>query len=82
MTSLDWLDRAACTGTDPELFYADRRKGDVQAALRICKACPVTAECLAAALATEGGAVSPAGIRGGLTPGKRTALRKAAGAKR
>lgn len=48
-----WVDRALCAGADPELFFPAFRPGTPQydrqaaAAKRICRRCPVTAECLA-----------------------------------
>lgn len=70
----DWRDRAACLGADDEVFFPDR--GDTagaDAALRICATCPVTTECLAAALTEEGNLAGQYrhGIRGGTTPEQR-----------
>ena len=73
----DWRTRAACLGTDHDTFFPDR--GDTtgaDAALRICATCPVTTECLNAAL-TEEGSLAGAyrhGIRGGTTPDQRALM--------
>ncbi len=69
-----WRDRAACValGVDPEVFFPDRG-GSARPAKRVCARCPVRAACLADALATP--VVHDEGIRGGLTPSERRALR-------
>jgi WhiB family redox-sensing transcriptional regulator len=72
-----WAARAACQGQDPALWFPEDHKGPspatVAEALTICSACPVRAQCLDDALATEGGRrpASRYGIRGGLTGGQR-----------
>ncbi len=46
-----WMDRAACLGVDPEVFFPDR--GDLHGlgeALAVCAGCPVRHECLEFAL--------------------------------
>lgn len=43
-----WRDAAACQGVDPELFFSTA--GPNPAAIRICRNCPVIADCLADAL--------------------------------
>lgn len=70
-----WWDRAACRGTDPELFFPTATHGSayeaqVAAAKAVCERCPVSAACLADAC--DG---LPDGIAGGLTAGERRALR-------
>lgn len=48
---VQWTDLAACTTSDPELFFPD--KGETyksQAARRICRPCPVRNQCLQDAL--------------------------------
>lgn len=75
-----WLDQAACSGiADPDIFFP-RRGGDAASrwgrARRICASCPVTTECLGAALREEGGLLARYrdGMRGGLTPQQRADL--------
>lgn len=71
----DWPERAACKDADPDLFYPDR--GDMNAikqAKRICRRCPVQAECLADALARPAG--DDYGICGGLSQRERLELRR------
>ena len=49
-----WLDRAACFGLDPKLWYPNTsgpKAGD--AGKQICRSCPVRLECLQYALDTE-----------------------------
>lgn len=58
-----------CAQTDPEAFFPD--KGDsVVAAKRICEKCPITAECLAFALANR----EQYGVFGGLSTRERDRL--------
>lgn len=72
----EWRSRAACLGTDPELFFPVAETGpvhDVQVAeaKAVCAGCPVATECLAEALERI-----PDGIAGGLTADERRALRR------
>jgi WhiB family redox-sensing transcriptional regulator len=60
---LDWQDRAACIGHDPDLWadgLSSRRRAQ---AIAICNGCPVKAECLEFALEQH----AKTGIWGGLT---------------
>lgn len=72
-----WRDDAACLGLDTELFFpVDDRASSVEMPRRVCRGCPVRAECLADVLATE----EPArrfGVVGGTTPGERRVLYRA-----
>jgi len=68
----DWLDRARCAESDPELFYPEAREA-APVAKSICNACEVRDECLAAALAGR----EPHGIWGGLTYRERLAVARA-----
>ena len=64
----DWADQGLCSQTDPDLFFPE--KGDGRgglAARKVCRSCPVTAECLDHALTTG----EKHGVWGGLTPGQR-----------
>ncbi|MFE7273013.1 WhiB family transcriptional regulator [Streptomyces sp. NPDC057623] len=67
----DWRLRAACRGQDTNLWFID--SGHYRTALAVCGGCPVRAECLHDALATE-----PSwhryGLWGGLTPRQRAQL--------
>jgi WhiB family redox-sensing transcriptional regulator len=61
---VNWQDRALCAQVDPELWFPE--KGQTSQALtakRICRRCPVRADCLAAALEQH----AQDGIWGGLT---------------
>lgn len=57
-----WTEQAACTSTDPEVFFQDHL---VPQAKRICSGCPVNARCLKENMRT------PFGVFGGLTSVER-----------
>ncbi len=69
----DWRDRAACTGHSRDAFYPnDSDHAGIVRAKRICRTCPVVAECLDFALASR----EPWGVWGvwgGMTPDERRA---------
>ncbi|GIU86776.1 MAG: hypothetical protein KatS3mg009_1291 [Acidimicrobiia bacterium] len=71
-----WRSRASCRDTSPELFFPIGTTGvaleQIAAAKRVCGTCPVTAECLDFALATN----QEAGVWGGYTEEERRRLRK------
>ena len=69
--SLEWMDRALCAQTDPEVFFPDKG-GSARLARLICRRCEVRLECLAHALA----AGERYGVWGGLSERER---RRAAG---
>lgn len=73
-----WLPQAACRadGVHPDEMFPDNNVGEIEHARRICAPCPVRTECLAEAMAMEGGrtAKSRYGIRAGLTGGQRRVL--------
>lgn len=74
MSAEAWQAQAACLGADTDLFFPDERDTETRdRALDICSACPVTSECLAWALATEGRRYykNRHGIWGGTTPSRR-----------
>jgi WhiB family redox-sensing transcriptional regulator len=85
---LDWQDRAACKGADPELFFAPgpgpdgsdlkelaaERKRRESTARRICASCPVRVACLEWRLRFEH--QRDGGIWGGLDEEQRWKLRK------
>ncbi|MEV6124410.1 WhiB family transcriptional regulator [Streptomyces sp. NPDC052077] len=62
----DWRTAAACTSTDAPAFFALHP----DTAKAVCARCPVRAECLHDALATD----APDGVWGGLTIAERRAL--------
>ncbi len=74
----DWRAQAACRadGIDPDVMFPDSNAADIEDARQICAPCPVRAECLADAMATEGDrtARNRYGIRAGLTGRQRRAL--------
>jgi WhiB family redox-sensing transcriptional regulator len=73
-----WLKAAACRGKG-DVMFPENVVSELDRARRICAPCPVREECLAEALAMEGGATAKGryGIRAGLTGGQRRALYEA-----
>lgn len=76
MSDMDWRDRAACLGEDPELFFPIGTTGpglrQVAQAKSVCRGCPVAVECLAWALDTD----QRQGVWGGLSEDERLELRQ------
>lgn len=72
----EWRTRSLCRDSNPELFFPIGATGiavdQIAAAQEICRACPVTEECLEFALATN----QEAGVWGGTTEEERRKLRK------
>jgi WhiB family redox-sensing transcriptional regulator len=69
------MDRAACAGMGPDLFFPPGERTedvqeDVERAKLVCSACPVRLNCLAAALVFN----TEDGIWGGLTSVERRKL--------
>ena len=75
--SAPWRESALCAQTDPEVFFPPVGSSG-EMARRICRQCPVTAECLEVALSRP--AHSDEGIWGGTTPKERRAIRAERGA--
>ncbi|WP_329423011.1 WhiB family transcriptional regulator [Streptomyces sp. NBC_01268] len=75
-----WHRRAACAGVNVDAFFPVST--DVEGrreALALCRSCPVREECLAEAMAEEGGRGKTGrfGIRGGKTASARFHFHKA-----
>ena len=70
-----WRLRAKCIDTDPELFF-NTTVGVIAEAKSMCAACPVSTQCLTAALEEEDGLpwAHRHGVRGGLIPKERSRL--------
>lgn len=66
----DWTADSVCREVDPDLWFPEKGQNAVWAK-RICAGCPVTAECLEAALARD----ERFGVWGGLTERERDQLR-------
>jgi WhiB family redox-sensing transcriptional regulator len=64
-----WRTRAACSGTDPELFFAGD-PASVESARALCAGCPVRNPCLQDALALG----EMHGVWGGMPEGQRRRL--------
>ena len=73
---MTWVDRARCTGEDPELFFpmgAPRLvMVQTERAKAVCDGCPVRDQCLEWSLATA----QDAGVWGGLDEDERRAIRR------
>ncbi len=71
-----WIENAACRGEDPELFFpvgtSTPALDQTERARRVCRSCPVRAECLGWALDT----CQDAGIWGGLDEEERRVIRR------
>ena len=66
-----WTERAACRGTDTEIFYPVTPDEEAEA-LSICATCPVRAQCLDYAIRNR----ETYGIWGGTTPDQRRRIRR------
>ena len=79
---MNWRNRAACLGSDPELFFPVGDTGSallqIEEAKAVCGRCEVVETCLRWAL--ESG--QEAGVWGGLSEGERRALRRRARVRR
>lgn len=77
-----WRSRAACLDEDPELFFPIGSTGpaveQTERAKSVCRGCPVAAQCLDWALATN----QDAGVWGGLGEEERRVLRRSRQRKR
>lgn len=69
-----WRDSAACRSADPELFFATDtgRFLHPREAIRVCRDCPVIADCLEWAIRSG----DKFAILGGMTPRQRTDYRR------
>jgi len=61
-----WRLKAACRNKETSLFFSPPKSNDVQAAKKICRSCPVSAECLYSGLTYQ-----YQGIWGGTTEEER-----------
>ncbi|MCX5431909.1 WhiB family transcriptional regulator [Streptomyces sp. NBC_00257] len=50
----EWMDQALCAQVDSSLWYPEGPRNTSRAALRVCAACPVRAQCADHAAALEG----------------------------
>ena len=66
MPYVNWRERAACRGTDVELFYSDA-ESDIRSALALCAGCEVRATCFEYAMAGR----EAFGVWGGTVEGQR-----------
>lgn len=77
MLSMEWLEKAACTEEDPELFFPVGTAGpaarDTAAAKEVCAQCEVRVQCLAWALKA-----GESGVWGGTCAEERADLRRKA----
>lgn len=70
---LPWAEEARCLNADPDIFFPEKG-GSTREAKRICGECPVRAECLDYALASE----ERFGIWGGMSERERRKLKRLA----
>lgn len=72
----EWVERAACAGVDPELFFPSERGqksvDQSRAARKVCAVCPVRQECLDYAVENR----EQWGIFGGMNRDERRAYAK------
>lgn len=68
----NWMGRALCAQIGGDLWFPEKG-GNTTAAIAVCRACPVAAECLSFSMELTPGERSH-GIWGGLTPRKRAKL--------
>jgi WhiB family transcriptional regulator, redox-sensing transcriptional regulator len=61
----DWRDRAACAGIGYDLFFPEHNSG-IGDARKVCRDCPVRAQCLTFAIETD----QRHGVWGGITQGE------------
>ncbi|SEC02537.1 Transcription factor WhiB [Streptomyces misionensis] len=76
-TDRAWVKLAFCRVEDPEVFFPPSQNiAGLNRARAICEQCPVAEQCLADALAAEGGksADSRYGVYAGTTPKERARL--------
>jgi WhiB family redox-sensing transcriptional regulator len=77
-----WRSQALCRDTDPDLFFPVGTTGgallQLEQARAVCRECPVQAECLDFALATN----QDSGVWGGTSEEERRVLRRAQTARR
>ena len=74
--SMNWRNRSACFGVNPELFFPDGSTGrallQIEEAKAVCRQCEVIETCLKWAM--ESG--QDAGVWGGLSEEERRALKR------
>ena len=68
-----WMDDGACVGSDPDLWFPVEQD-QADEAVRVCRGCPVRAQCGAYAVDNR----IRYGIWGGLTESQRRRIRKGA----
>lgn len=72
---MNWRDRAACIGEDPELFFPEGKTGStlhqMEEAKAVCRRCKVAEVCLKWALDSG----QDAGVWGGMSEDERRALK-------
>jgi WhiB family transcriptional regulator, redox-sensing transcriptional regulator len=70
-SGLRWQERALCAQTDPDAFFPGKG-GSTSEPKKVCRACPVTAECLEYALRTD----QRYGVWGGLSERQRRKIKR------
>ena len=72
---MDWMQDAACTQVDPEIFFPEQG-GSSKQAKKICAGCDVVEQCLVYGVKTDRGKKNY-GIFGGKSEQERRKIRKA-----
>jgi WhiB family redox-sensing transcriptional regulator len=68
-----WRDDAACLDVGPDWFFPEKGHPEIaREGLRICRSCPVAAQCLQYALEND----ESHGIWGGILPQRRRRMRR------
>lgn len=71
MSGLDWMDSAACAQVGGDIWHP-AKASNTATAKKVCRRCPVTAECLQHALNLD----EQLGVWAGTTPTARARLRR------
>ena len=70
---MNWRDRAGCVGLDIDLFFVERGQNIDPMVRKLCRQCPVSADCLEFALSLP---ENPQGFWAGTTERQRDRLRR------
>ncbi len=79
LTSMEWMDRAACIGMDPQMFFPPgevKGAGVYRQARSVCYDCPVINDCLEYALREFPRQDDDHGMWGGTTPRERRRIHR------
>lgn len=80
--NVGWMSQAECRGMDMNLFFPPRGAQFKADAVKVCRRCPVSEQCLDYGMKKATGSGDNYGMFGGLTPLQRYDLKKQAGRQR